>query len=287
MLNALRRDALEELSTQIVNTYNMALSRGSLPAYTVATSSFDAQQNSFVVSVSTPHQLSIAQQSNVVAAVVDVDEIAKQSLDQFAQLATIPCYVDLPPFANLDYVKTILPKGFGIVANNVGAIQFAIQNNIKYVAGWGLNVYNVPNINLLMQTAQAFFYSNELTLHETSQIAHKNGYKYVYGDVKLMHLVHCPNKVNTNQTCQSCKYSTITYVDELNNFFYLRRRKCGGCTFELINAKKLSSGTVNLRSFNYLVQFDGMSKQALDSNSAFFTTNTENYTKGRLFNKVN
>lgn len=287
MLNALRRDALEALSTQIVNTYNLALSRGSLPAYKVATSSFDAEQNSFFVTVSTPHQLSIAQQSNVVAAVVDVDEITKQSLDQFAQLATIPCYVDLPPFANLDYVKTILPKGFGIVANNVGAIQFAIQNNLNYVSGLGLNVYNVPNINLLMQTAQAFFYSNELTLHETSQISHKNGYKYVYGDVKLMHLVHCPNKVNTNQTCQNCKYSTITYVDELNNFFYLRRRKCGGCTFELINAKKLSSGTVNLRPFNYLVQFDGMSKQALESNSAFFTTNTENYTKGRLFNKVN
>lgn len=287
VLNQLRRDALDNLSQAIIDSYNVSLNRGEVQDYLLPKSNYDAEQTLFIATVSTAHQLEIAQNSNLVAAVIDIDDITKGNLLQFKQVATVDCYVDLPPFANLDYVKSILPANLGIVANNVGAIQFALQNNIDYIAGAGLNIYNLPSIDLLMQTAQAFFYSNELTLYETSQIPHQNGYKYIYGDVKLMHLVHCPNKVNTNQTCASCKYSTLCYVDELNNVFYLRRRKCGGCSFELINAKKLSSGTVCLRPFNYLVQFDGMSKSALESQTAFFTTNTQNYTKGRLFNKVN
>ena len=287
MLNALRREVLEMLSQQIVSRYNTNLNRSSIDKQKFNFTRHDFENTSFMTTVSDAHQLTIAQQYDITAAVIDVDDITAANLQQFVDVASAPCFVDVPPFANLDYLATVLPAGFGIVANNVGAVQFAMSKGIPYIAGVGLNLYNMPNVSLFDNSAYSFFYSNELTLHETSQISHAKGYKYVYGDVKLMHLVHCPNKVNTNQTCKNCKYTTLCYADELENKFYLRRRKCNSCSFELINAKKLSSGTVTLKPFNYLVQFDGMSKQALKQKVAYFATNTENYTKGRLFNKVN
>jgi len=297
VLNQLRRDALDKLSQQIVVAYNANLNRGEVAGYQLPKATYNPTQNQFFAVVSSVNALQCVQDCSILGVVLDLDEISQQSLQQFSQIATAKCYVDLPPFANLDYVKQILPQGFGIVANNVGAVQFALQNNIPYVAGTGLNLYNLPTILLFDTTAQAFFYSNELTLHETSQIAHSKGYKFVYGRVKLMHLMHCPNKLNTNQTCQTCKFdNSLSYVDELGNKFYIRRRLCKSCSFELVNGKRLSPGSINLKPFNYLVDFDCATQHLLKAGSADFSTlqlydiegvDMSNCTKGRLFNKVN
>ena len=170
-------------------------------------------------------------------------------------------------------------------------MQFCVEKSIPFVAGAGMNVFNSSDVALILQNgADAFFYSNELTIAECAAFANRKGFKFVDGNLKLMHFTYCPNKLNTKQTCATCTFDSAEYVDELSNTFVIRRRKMDKCTFELLNGKKLSVGKQKVRPFNYCFDFDrrvcDFFKRVNDGEDA---VNDEQlaYTKGRLFNPIN
>ncbi len=87
MLNALRREVLEMLSQQIVSQYNTNLNRSSIDKQKFNFTRHDFENTSFMTTVSDAHQLTIAQQCDITAAVIDVDDVTAANLQQFVDVA--------------------------------------------------------------------------------------------------------------------------------------------------------------------------------------------------------
>ena len=99
-------------------------------------------------------------------------------------------FVDLPSFVDLDYIKNAIGgMDIKLYCNNIGQVEFARRNNIGYIAGGGLNIFN-DYIAAEFSDAQAFVFSRELTLNEIAQFKNKNGLIFVDGQIPLMQLVH-------------------------------------------------------------------------------------------------
>ena len=212
--------------------------------------------------------------------------ISKKSLEGIGKFV----YLDLPSFANLDYLKNILPANYGIVCHNIGQVQFARENNIRYIAGSGLNIFN-NYIASIFADADTFVYSHELTIAEISAFANKSGLTFVDGALVLMKVVHCPYKAVYGCDCSNCKCDgKLTYTDELGNQFNIVRRRDNRCTFEITNGKKLSVANKLTKPGRFLVDFDTkVLSHYKNLNNGTIDTFVENqpYTKGRLFNKIN
>ena len=291
-LNALRRGILENLTQEIVRTYNEKfLSRARcLTDFSVekARSKFNSNMDS-----SASNCLAVTCYNAKQANSVDVDYIiykpefinAKSfvGIDKFV-------YLDLPSFAQLDYIKQILPNNVGLVCHNIGQVQFARDNNLRYIAGSGLNIFN-DYIADIFADADTFVYSQELTLAEISEFVNKGGLIFVDGKLTLMKVVHCPYKVVCGCDCATCKCdNNLVYTDELGNTFNIVRRCDARCTFEIINGKKLSVANKISKPARLLFDYDSaVLLHYKNLNNGIIDNYVENqpYTKGRLFNKIN
>ena len=288
VLNDLRRRALDALSCEIISTYECAMRRKIRRVTLADVDLRECDSSKLAVICKDVNQFAKAvSRSDCDLLIADVERLDCYSVAEFASIAKSKMfYLDVPPFADVDFVVSLLPPNVGVVANNVGAVQICMENGVPFVCGVGLNVYNAHIAKLLMYCgADAFFYSQELTLTECRKIPFENGFKFVSGELKLMHLVHCPNMLNTSQTCANCAFRGMEYVDELGNRFKLRRRKAPTCTFELINGLPLSYGNLSLGALNCAVDFDENAVFAVKNNTK--NSFVEKYSKGRLAEKVN
>jgi len=300
-LNLLRRQVLELMTQKIVGVYNSRfssrknadLSEIELPERIVNQSYNEIEQNS----VQPEHAVCAVcyNQEELFNASKKADCLIYKPDNVDAQVFSVAekygAYVDLPSFSDLQYVENLLKNQcVGIVCNNVGQVEFARQKNIKYVAGGGLNLFNDRMINTF-NDARYFVYSRELSLNEISSFCNKNGLTFVDGRLPLMQLCHCPYKVAVKSNCSDCKAKTeLVYKDELGNKFNIKRRYAGRCVFELFNGNKLSVVNKLKTGGRYIIDYDEnvmehyvrLNKGIVDGFSE-----SKQYTKGRLYSKVN
>lgn len=291
-LNGLRREILDILTKQIVASQNAQFSNRQAFLDAFCAEGAFAQLGINVVSNANPcvavtcYNSKQAESADADYIIYKPEFISKKSLQDFGQFV----YLDLPSFANLNYLKNILPTNYGIVCHNIGQVQFARENNIHYIAGSGLNIFN-DYIASIFADADTFVYSHELTLAEISTFANKSGITFVDGKLTLMKVVHCPYKAVYGCDCSNCKCDgKLTYTDELGNQFNIVRRRDNRCTFEIINGKKLSVANKLTKPGRFLVDFDTkVLSHYKNLNNGTIDTFVENqpYTKGRLFNKIN
>lgn len=290
-LNALRREILDMLSEQLVASYHQQFQGRAQFIDAFSPDSFVANINQKTVD-STPCIAVTCFNSKQVAntnadyIIYKPEHINKKSLEGISKYV----YLDLPSFANLHYIKTILAENVGLVCHNVGQVQFARENDIKYIAGSGLNIFNDYIANIF-DDATTFVYSHELTLAEIAAFSNKNGLTFVDGNLILMKVVHCPYKAVYGCNCTNCKCDgSLTYTDELGNLFKIVRRRDNRCTFEVVNGKKLSVVNKLSKPGRFMVDYNvdvidhysNLNNGIIDS-----FAETQPYTKGRLFNKIN
>lgn len=200
-------------------------------------------------------------------------------------------YLDIPSFADLNYLEKLFSdRKVNVVCHNVGHIEFARKHGLKFIVGSGLNVFN-DETAALIDDAETFVYSQELTFSEIARFKAQNGMIFADGELVLMKLVHCPFKVAYGCSCDKCAGdSKLTYTDELGNIFYLKRRRDARCTFELINGKKLSAVGKLAVGGRYLVDYDiDVLKHYAELNVGKQDGYAEKrpFTRGRLYSKIN
>lgn len=319
-LNALRRDVLSKLQSNMLEAYNsrfearISAEKPELNALLARNKCENPLDNDTKVNV----QDADVQASSIIATPNIYSEpcVAATCFNerQLAQAEKLGCkyliykpehidnaalsvahrhgaFVDIPSFANSKYLSELFAEtSVGIVCHNVGHVELARTLHLPYIAGRGLNIFN-DAMAQIFDDAVTFVYSVELTLAEIKSLTHKNGLIFVDGELPLMQLVHCPYKVAFGCSCASCKANTpLTCTDEQGNAFKIRRRKTNRCTFELINGKKLSVAARIKSSGRYLVDFQPEVIKhyvALNGGSIDDYACYEPYTKGRLYDKIN
>ncbi len=289
-INAIRRDILSLLTECIIANYHDDMHRGAIDTM-LYPSQLDCARGRNILAVC--HNFDILSTAlvdtnvqNVVYYAIDLD---KDIVDSISSMTSKTVYIDIAPFASLDYVLQCISEhdNIGIVANNVGAVAMAIEHNIQYIAGSGLNIYNSASARQLAGN-NPYIYSNELTLQEIGDIVSINGYAYVDGELTLMKTVHCPYKAN-GYDCSNCHNANLKYVDGKGNSFYIVARRQGICTFDIVNGAPLSIVNRAVPSGNYAVQYD---KQvvghytAINAGKSSSIDIVDGYTKGRLFDKT-
>lgn len=285
-INALRRKGLEILRQSIVETYNDKFASRILPR-TYFCGKTDRHKSGPCLAV----VCSTKQQIKDICDKVDYILYKPEMID-VDSTSDLPsnCYVDLPPFSDVNYVRKLLGvNDFGIVCNNVGQVQLAREAGVAYIAGSGLNLFN-DEIVSQFNDCKIFVYSQELTLKEISEFKNGNGLIFVDGKISLMKLVHCPYKVVFGCTCSNCKANRrLVYTDELANGFEIVRRRDKKCNFELYNGKKLSVLDKLQVPGRYCVDFDNaIVEHYLNLNNGIVDdcVETAQYTRGRLYKKV-
>lgn len=285
-LNALRRVVLDKLTEALLSEYNSQFSnriQGSVKLPSIRSTA----ANPCVCAIFTDADSLIEHHSSV-----DISIFKPTAIDSkaFSKLDDIFCYVDLPSFCNLQYLEGLNLINKGIVCHNLGQVQFARENNIKYIAGSGLNIFNDYIANIF-DDCITFVYSHELSFAEINAFATKTGVSFVDGELTLMKLIHCPFKVATGCDCNSCKANDkLVYTDELGNKFVIKRRKDKACSFELINGNKLSVVAKQKSAGRYLMDFDKSvvnHYKKLNEGADDGYVERCSYTKGRLYTKIN
>lgn len=287
-LNELRRRLLDVLTQNVLLQYKSKFVGSRDECITLASEQKQCSRSTSALAVicTEPQQIESCNSrvDFVIYKPTDVVAASRQELPRF-------CYLDLPAFADLSKLN-ISPNKFGLVCHNVGQVQFARNNGLRYIAGQGLNIFN-DYIASMFSDADTFVYSVELTLQEISKFSNQSGLVFTNGKITLMRFSHCPYKAVTGCNCNSCaaeKVGDLTYTDELSNDFVIIRRKAGNCTFELVNGKKLSDGGKIQRGGRFLIDFNQSAiDRYLNLNDGIQAPFAENepYTKGRLYAKIN
>lgn len=297
-INGMRRKVLDVLSQKIIDDYNKRFSPRKTVDYSVAkhVDALKSIKDSFNKRDSDASLVVVCycEEELIKASEQCVHLIYKPALIDFksCEIANkYGAYVDLPSFADLNYIAELLRENpFKIVCNNVGHINIARRFAVGYIAGCGLNIFNDYILNELVD-GQHFIYSRELSLKEIREFTNKNGFVFVDGDIPLMQLVHCPYKVAFNCDCVTCKANmNLTYRDEMNNKFIIKRRQAGKCLFELINGNKLSVVNKLKSSGRYVINYDVALLQHyvnLNNGKIDGYSELQPYTKGRLYDKIN
>ncbi len=283
-INALRREGLEELTKAIIDNYNKQFeNRKGAQSHIFAQTKSSANKCLTVICKD-------IKQVETASKVADYVIFKPEFINAETLKGLSNCYVDLPSFADCDFLKSILTGNIGIVCHNVGQVQLARELGLHYIAGSGLNIFN-DNMANMFSDADTFFYSQELTLDEIDKFSNRSGITFIDGKITLMKLVHCPFKVAYGCDCSTCKADKqLIYTDELGNNFEILRRRDSKCTFELINGKKLSVVNRLHRGGRYCVDFDDKIIQhyaLLNDGKDDGYVELLPYTKGRLYSKIN
>lgn len=130
----------------------------------------------------------------------------------------------------LDKLKG-LPRTVGIYADNIYAVQIAIEQKRKIIGGLGLNIFN--NEHAKMLGIKNFVASSELSREDIESLGEKCCI-YSLGYLPLMTFCHCPIQHFTNCKCADCKYDDYSLSDNFGKF-EVRRNKLVNCYFELYN----------------------------------------------------
>lgn len=288
-INALRRTALEQLQTEIIRSYNERFANRKVERDFFRRAAILTEKRKDAVPTLAVVCKNEKEATDCVADYV-IYKPAILDLKAFEFAKDRNAFVDLPSFADLDYLQTLLTaQPCGIVCHNVGHVQLARELGLPYIAGGGLNIFNDFSAETF-DDATTFVYSTELTLDEISRFRNQSGLMFIDGEIVMMKLVHCPYKAAKGYSCGSCAANTeLVYSDEAGNKFYLRRRKDGRCNFELINGRKLSVVSKLNHRGRYLTDYDKSvvrHYKLLNEGVNDGYAEQKPYTKGRLFDGV-
>ncbi len=157
-----------------------------------------------------------------------IDGIKKQKRTEY--------YLYLPVVATKEEIKKIDElleysdkyTKTGIVANNYYAVKYFKSR--PCIAGIGLNAYNSYTVKTLYGLGADYVVKS---IEQPQNLRGTLSYK---GNPPLMTLTHCPYKAVANSSCSACTYtSNLTYRDEKNNLYKIRRYKINYCYFELLS----------------------------------------------------
>lgn len=292
-INLLRRSVLNKLSSAIIEEYNRSLGKREIHKFmfeqTIEQVGSDSVCKTGVLAVNCYDEYQLKCAEGRADYLIFSPEIIDSNTVKKA--IEYNAFLDLPPFADLEYLDGLIGKDkLSVVCNNVGQIEYARVKHLRYIAGAGLNIFN-DFIADEFKDAETFAYSHELTLKEISALKNQSGLTFIDGNLILMKLSHCPYKLVYKCDCSSCKADNkLTYVDEMNNKFFISRRRVKGCLFNLVNGKKLSVVNKLKRAGRYLLDYDEeIICHYIQLNNGIDDGYTESkpYTKGRLFDKIN
>lgn len=122
-----------------------------------------------------------------------------------------------------------------LIANNISGLYYV--NTYKVIAGIGLNIFS----NNLKNSFLSIGVVSCVKSIESISSNVDNCYNFSYGNYSLMTLCHCPYKSIYNNTCQKCSYKNgLSYFDQKNREFKIRRYRISQCYFELLNNKTIN-----------------------------------------------
>lgn len=293
-INALRRRALEALTSALIDGYNVRFANRKsinvldalLPTVPNANSNDGNECLCVAICFNEQHLKLCASKCQAVIYKPDVID-----LDAFKTAQSYGAYVDLPSFADLNYVEELLLQfPAKLFCNNVGHVELAQKLGLKYIVGFGLNIFN-DYIVRSFKGFDGFAYSRELSLDEIRRFNNASGLVFVDGQIPLMQLCHCPYKVALKCDCASCKFGKpLVYRDEQGNKFVVKRRQAKRCIFELINGSKLSVVKRLNAKGRYIVDYDeAVVQHYINLNNGLNDGYCESrpYAKGRLYDKIN
>ena len=230
-INAIRRSFIEKLT----NEYLSAVT----PKYVVKDSVISSAMRDYTVKscVITNGESDFPLSAD---AIVIRPRIYGKLLDSedsyFGKYLYVPAFLDNSDIKLLD--KIISQCGFsGVYADGLNAVAYAEERKLPYIVGVNCNVTNYRALQAF-GNAVGFVNSKELNKKEL-----------LYGGMVLsggafvnMTLVHCPLINAGICDCSCCKYcdGKLKYRDDDGREFSVFRNKIAGCTFSLLNNKRVS-----------------------------------------------
>lgn len=254
-LNALRRDALKNISEKIIAVYNKKLNRKTnkiLPFNNniIESSDYQSSCNQNICIYIDENIDSNIYDDNTIVVFKPSDYNLSNANTFVDKIKANHIFLELPNFATeADYaiLKSILKTKLfeGVVTNNLYGIHLAKELDLKIILGLGMNIFNQHALSTLAKLSgknyYSFVYSQELTLNEISSFIDKSGFIFSDGEICLMTFAHCPLHVNTKYDCGKCPYQgkDLVYTDKTNRRFLLKRKRIAKCYWELYNCLPL------------------------------------------------
>ena len=141
-----------------------------------------------------------------------------------------PVYLRMPKIArecDVSYIIKLLEEcpDAGIFADNLYAVQIARQMKRRYIAGTGLNVFNMVTESLFSDAD-----------HVMSSLEWNDGGDtiFVAGKLPLMSFAHCPVSVVYDRKCSSCKRDIDNlYYTNMDKRYLIRRNVWRDCSFTM------------------------------------------------------
>ncbi len=243
-MNDLRRKAITELESAILQKYNSTLpvvcevNQNYKPVVDIPKKNFylisnvdnlkAVALNDFEVIIS-PTEYSAEYINNLIA------DLIKQGVNKASLYLNLPIVSTESEMQILDDI--LHQQKIGIIANNYAHLKWVKQYTT--IAGIGLNVYNRYTAQALLDLGCA----NVIWSIEKDQ-ATNCGSALVSGYPTLMTLCHCPFREVYRRDCTKCGYSPVLiYQDEKNNRYRIRRIKIKHCYFELFSEEKYEKVT--------------------------------------------
>ena len=239
VLNDLRRKAIEQLESALIEAYNRELPQV-VETKQLGKPLLDLPQKNYYIieKASDLDGVNLKGFAIIIAPNVYertyLDDLVGALLRKGIDLQLL--YLHLPIVsteAELELLDEILRHyQFGIVANNYAHLRWVRQ--YKTIAGLGLNVHN----DFTAMTLQQLGCENVIWSLEKQQVTNC-GSALVSGYPALMTLCHCPVREVYGSNCGNCRYTEqLIYQDEKHNRYHLRRVKIKHCYFELLSEEK-------------------------------------------------
>lgn len=181
--------------------------------------------------------------TDVVYAPFDYSEV------EFLNKENLRVWLYLPPYftsEDFNIIEKYIDKFYGVYTDGYYGIEYAIQNNLKFFVGTGINVFNKIDIEYLNKLgADRIAVSKELSYQEINDL-NADIFVLSNGLVEIMDLIYCP----LGKTCKNCdKFERFELIDNEGRAFPVKRYKVSDCRFKVYNMAILNENN----KFNKIV----------------------------------
>jgi len=252
LLNAFRRDLIENLKNHILENYPMIVAK------------FNSKNHSYLSNLEfinnlQPKNIAIIDEcceefekyKNFDIIVLKPSIYSLEIISKFYNLFKEKLALNLPTIANFNDIKIIdeilekLPKDINLYANNIYGLYYSKKYEV--ITSPLLNTKNTFAIRSLfnfgIRTLSASIESSVDYANNNNLIGFKDGL------FPLMTFAHCPFKTIFNNTCKNCSFSkNLNYSNPNLNTYKITRIKIFNCYFELnthFSQKNIKFFTIN------------------------------------------
>lgn len=236
-LNELRRTLLVDLYNKIKENYQRDLSDKNIK--TIRKSEKIEGDFAEIDTVAKLYPIITTYIPNIVYNPTILDFENAQGFYEKAKAKSNNVFIKPPIFVhnkNAEKLSQIMQIFDGVVANNLGYLEWALLHNKKIVGGYNLNILNSKNP--LKDICGQYFISVEANKGQLKVF--KGALIYTYGKLPLMYLQFCPKK-NSGIKCGDCRKS-FYFVDEHSDYPVKTQYFDGTCNHTLKNGIITSIG---------------------------------------------